>query len=177
MIEAWASYVWSAKLVFCELLLLRAPLTLIHFDTCHLYGSYAQKEMGPAKELPAWHRRVRALEEALEDVGEYLDEDLSDLEVETDADDGTTVERCEIRDHVQTAGCPSPDASLHSVYDEDCLSERPYDGPDADDHYHLKKLCKERKRDLVEAKEEFEYKKKCCLDKENVIVKKIQGGH
>ncbi|UKZ59951.1 uncharacterized protein TrAtP1_001239 [Trichoderma atroviride] len=37
-----------------------------------------------------------------------------------------------------------------------------------------KNYAKRGKMDLVEAKEGFEYKKKCCLD-EDVVVKKIQG--
>lgn len=52
--------------------------------------------MSRAKELPAWYHRVRALEEAAEEVGEDLDEDvfdedvfdedLSDPEPDSDAD-------------------------------------------------------------------------------------------
>ncbi|KAM0514187.1 hypothetical protein ACHAPE_007024 [Trichoderma viride] len=92
----------------------------------------------------------------------------------SDAEDDTPVIRCDISDHDSDCGCPSPDASEDSVYDEDCLSERSYNGPDADDYYRLKYLREGRKRELIEAKEEFEDKKNRWIGEEDAVVKKIQ---
>ncbi|KAL7965828.1 hypothetical protein HDV63DRAFT_386339 [Trichoderma sp. SZMC 28014] len=111
--------------------------------------------MGRAKELPAWYHRVRALEVAREEVGKDLawdafDEDLSDLEPESDADaDDVPFVRCGIGDHESDCGCPSPDASDD---DEDGLSERSYNGTGADDYYRLRDLREDRKRELIEEK-------------------------
>ncbi|KAM0449035.1 hypothetical protein ACHAO4_007991 [Trichoderma viride] len=94
---------------------------------------------------------------------DVFDEDLSDPEPESDADDETPVVRCDISDHDSDCGCSSPDASDNDI-DEDGLSETSYDGPDADDYYRLKEL----------PKEEFEELKQRCLHEEDVVVKKIQ---
>lgn len=122
---------------------------------------------------------MRALEEAAEEVGEDLDEDvfdedLSDPEPDSDADDDTPVIRCDISDHDSDCGCPSPDASDDDV-DEDDLSERSYDGPDAEDYYRLKYLREDRKRELIEIKEEQEELMEGDLQEEAIMVKKIQA--
>lgn len=137
--------------------------------------------MSPAKELPAWYRRVRALEVARKEVGKDLgwdafDEDLSDLEPGSDADDDDTpAVRCDISDHDSDCARPSPDASDDDMDDEDGLSERSYNGPDADDYYRLKGLREDRKRELIEAKEELEELMESDLKDEAVMVKKIQA--
>lgn len=60
------------------------------------------------------------------------------------------------------------------MYDEDCLSERSYDGPDAKDYYRLEDIRESRKEDLMEEKEEQQELKQRRLDEEDTIVKKIQ---
>lgn len=82
--------------------------------------------------------------------------------------------RCDISDHDSDCGCLSPDASDDDI-NEDGLSERSYNGPDADDCCRLKELREERKLELTEAKEEQEELREGDLKEEAIMVNKIQA--
>ncbi|TDZ16669.1 hypothetical protein Cob_v010346 [Colletotrichum orbiculare MAFF 240422] len=109
--------------------------------------------------LPSWYYRVSLLCDPydLHFCSEVFDEDISDIESVKDAstDEGVLTAKCDY-------GCASKDGEHHAdgedsedVTDsDDNVSERSYDGSDADEYYELKDLREDRKRELrVIAKE------------------------
>jgi hypothetical protein len=108
------------------------------------------------RNLPAWYYRVSALtmtgDRAL--YPEDFDEDLSDLEEKTDKEEAESTLDCECDGEDSECECQIKDDE--DVYDsDDSMSDRSYDGSDAEDYYELKER-EERKRELRNIREEKE---------------------
>ncbi|KJZ68826.1 hypothetical protein HIM_11786 [Hirsutella minnesotensis 3608] len=135
-----------------------------------------QRRACPRRELPAWYYRlvVLTIKEDREVYPEDFDEDLSDLdEAHENSDRGSNTINVDYECDGEDSECECP---LHPDA-ADTLSERSYNGSDADFYYELRDEREERKRELRDMKERERTERQCRRELESNREGEVQAAY